>query len=374
MALPDRQTSGAPSAPRCGTWFPSRPALLLAAFAAVLAEPGAVRGQEPISWGNGDPYFATFSIAAVDRTTGESGVAVTTRVPCVGNGVPHVRVGVGAVATQASTRVEYGIELLDLLASGVSPEEALRSRLSEDEMAERRQVGVISLDGRSAQHTGSGTSSWAGHRSGPDYVTQGNLLVDADVLEAVGRSFEASASSDRHLADRLIEALAAGQAAGGDARKGRAQSAAVIVADPREGRSRRPDGVTANINVCEHPEPVGELRRIYNTISQTLGYRTLQQQSGSDIWQLKLMLHALGLFRAGEAELTRDGESDLYTPEVVEAVDAFRRSQGLTDGPSGSPPGLVDEATVERLWEALEAEGKGDALRRRIVELTQVRR
>ena len=350
----------------------SLPVLCMAA--GVLAGAGDLHAQEPLAWGNGDPYFATFSIAAVDRTTGESGVAVTTRVPCVGNGVPHVRVGVGAVATQASTRVEYGVELLDLLAAGTSPEEALRSRVAEDGMAERRQVGVIALDGRSAQHTGSGTSAWAGHLSGPDYVTQGNLLVGAPVLEAVGRTFEASASSGRHLADRLIEALAAGQAAGGDARKGRAQSAAVIVADPREGISRRPDGVTANINVCEHPEPVAELRRIYNTISQTLGYRTLQQQSGSDIWQLKLMLHALGLFRGGEAELTRDGEADLYTPEVVEAVDAFRRSQGLTDGRSGSPPGLVDEATVERLWAALEAEGKADELRRRFVELTQVRR
>jgi uncharacterized Ntn-hydrolase superfamily protein len=352
-----------------------RPSLLCVAVSAgLLSGAGVLDAQEPVSWGNGDPYFATFSIAAVDRTTGESGVAVTTRVPCVGNGVPHVQAGVGAVATQASTRVEYGVELLELLAAGTSPEEALRSRVAEDQMAERRQVGVIALDGRSAQHTGSGTSAWAGHLSGPDYVAQGNLLVGAQVLEAVGRTFEASASSGRHLADRLIEALAAGQDAGGDARKGRAQSAAVIVADPREGISRRPDGVTANINVCEHPEPVAELRRIYNTISQTLGYRILQQQSGGDIWQLKLMLHSLGLFRGGDAELTRDDEADLYTPEVVEAVDAFRRSQGLTDGRSGSPPGLVDEATVERLWAALEAEGKADELRRRIVELTQVRR
>jgi uncharacterized Ntn-hydrolase superfamily protein len=350
------------------------PCLLLAAAVLRLLTPGEATAQEPVAWGNGEPYFATFSIAAVDRETGESGVAVTTRVPCVGNGVPHVRVGVGAVATQASTRVEYGHELLDLLGSGVAPDEALRRRLADDEMANRRQVGVIALDGRSAQHTGEGTSAWTGHRNGPDYVTQGNLLVGAGVLEAVGRTFEASASTGRHLADRLIEALAAGQEAGGDARKGRAQSAAVIVADPREGRSRRPDGVTANINVCEHPEPVGELRRIYNTISQTLGYRTLEQQSGSDIWQLKLMLHALGLFRPGVPELARDGEADLYTPEVVEAVDAFRRAQGLTDGRSGSPPGLVDEATVERLWAALEAEGKADGLRRQIVELTQVRR
>ena len=101
------------------------------------------------------------------------GVAVTTRNACVGNGVPWVRKGVGAVATQASTRTEYGYELLDLMEQGVSPEEALAQRLAEDENSARRQIGVISVDGRSAQHTGT-RSQWAGHRAGPNYVAQGN--------------------------------------------------------------------------------------------------------------------------------------------------------------------------------------------------------
>ena len=117
------------------------------------------------------------------------------------------------------------------------------------------------------------TAPWAGNRAGRNYVTQGNLLVGPEVLQAVAASFEASEGAPRHLADRLIDAIAAGHAKGGDARKGRTQSAAVIVADARPGRSRRADGVTANINVCENPEPVAELRRIYNTISQTLGFR-----------------------------------------------------------------------------------------------------
>lgn len=343
----------------------------LALGAALL--PLALAAQEPVAWGP-ELTFSTFSIAAVDPATGETGVAVTTRVPCVGNAVPHVRAGVGAVATQASTRVEYGAELLDLLAQGVPAGEALRRRVAADSMAERRQVGVIALAGGSAQHTGSGTSAWAGHRAGPNFVAQGNLLVGPQVVDSVAAAFRRSEGSGRHLADRLIEALAAGHAAGGDARKGRLQSAAVIVADPRPGRARRPDGVTANVNVCEHPEPVDELRRIYDTISETLGYRTLQQFQGSDVWQLKLILHALGHYRAGEATLERGDDANVYTREAVEAVDRFRAEQGLSTPAQGSPPGLVDAQTLAALWAAVERTGRADALREQIREITQVRR
>lgn len=332
-----------------------------------------LRAQEPLGWG--DPLrFSTFSIAAVDTSTGESGVAVTTRVACVGNAVPHVRAGVGAVATQAFTRVEYGPEILDLIAAGVHPERALRQLMEGDTLADQRQVGVVALNGTSAQHTGARTIAWAGHRAGPGYVVQGNLLVGEEVIAAVARSFEETAGAGRHLADRLIEALAAGQAAGGDARKGRLQSAAVIVADPRPGRSRRPDRVTASINVCEHPEPVDELRRIHDAISETLGYRTLQQQAGNDVWQLKIILHALGHFRPDRQELARDATANLYTEETVAAVEAFRASAGLAGRDLGSPPGLVDAETVARLWAALERRGRAEEVRERIRELTAVRR
>ncbi len=321
-----------------------------------------------------EPDFSTFSIAAVDPATGEVGVAVTTRVPCVGNIVPWVRAGVGAVATQAFSRAEYGPELLNLLEQGLSAKEALARATAADTGAARRQVGVIGLRGGSAQHTGERTNPWAGHRAGPNYVTQGNLLVGPEVLEAVARNFESTEGTDRHLADRLIEALAAGQAAGGDARKGRAQSAAVTVADARPGVSRRPDGITVNINVCEHPEPVAELRRIYNTISQTLGYRTLKQFVGADVWQLKVILHALGYYRPDQSRLERDANAFVYDQETMAAVDAFRRAQGLSTPEIGSPPGLVDGETVTRLWADLEKAGKAGAVRRELKEVTAVRR
>ncbi|MBI3982919.1 MAG: DUF1028 domain-containing protein, partial [Gemmatimonadetes bacterium] len=256
----------------------------------------------------------------------------------------------------------------------MSATDALARAVAADTGAARRQVGVIGLKGTSAQHTGTGTNAWAGHRAGQNYVTQGNLLVGPQVLEAVARGFESTAASDRHLADRLIEALAAGHAVGGDARKGRAQSAAVVVADARPGRSRRADGITANINVCEHPEPVAELRRIYSAISQTLGYRTLEQFEGADVWQLKVMLHALGHFRPGTDSLVQDREANRYTAETVAAVDAFRAAEQLSTPAVGSPPGLVDADTVSRLWAAAERSGKAADVRRRLKDVTAVRR
>lgn len=345
----------------------------LPALAAALALPLHAAAQQGVGAGE-DLVFHTFSIAAVDPTTGESGVAVTTRNTCVGAAVPWVRAGVGAVATQASSRVEYGNELLDLLEQGVAPQEALARAMAPDEAAARRQVGVIALDGRSAQHTGAETSAWAGHRAGPTYVTQGNLLVGPEVLEAVARAFEASEGEHRNLGDRLVEAIEAGQAAGGDKRKGRPQSAAVLVADPRPGVARRPDGLAVNIHVCENAEPVRELRRIYDAVSQTLGFRTLEQHAGADVWQLKVILHALGYFGDPDAALDRGDDAFVYTREAVEAVDRFRADQGLSTSRNGSPPGLVDAEAVALLWAELEKAGRADEVRERLRSVTRVRR
>lgn len=351
----------------------------LTAIAAVLAlaitaTPRVAQAQEPYAWRD-SLVFHTFSIAAVDPRTGEVGVAVTTRVPCVGNGVPWVRKGVGAVATQANTRTEYGQELLDALARGDSPAAALKQALAADSGFQSRQVAVIAVDGRSAQHTGSGPNAWAGHRAGKNYVTQGNILVGASVIEAVAKSFEASEGMPYHLADRLISALNAGFVLGGDKRHGLRTSAAVVVADARPGMSRRSDGQTANINVCEHADPVGELRRIYDAVSQTLGYRTLEQHAGGDVYQLKVMLNALGLYKRGETVPARGPEANLFTAETVAAVDAFRTSEAMgTPAVGGSPAGLVDTETVARLWAALERAGKAAAVRQQLLDVTLIRR
>ncbi len=331
--------------------------------------------QEPVRWG--PPLeFHTFSIVAVDPRTKETGVAVTTRNPCVGNAVPWVKAGVGAVATQGGTRVEYGPDLLDLLSKGLSAKEALDKLVAADQDRERRQVGVIGIDGRSAQWTGSGQrgseskGDWVAERTGPTFAVQGNSLVSPEVVYAVAAAFQASEGSPRNLADRLIEALNAGHVLGGDGRHGETQSAAVLVADPRPGMSRRPDGQTVNINVCEHPNPVGELRRIYDTASETLGFRTLEQPLGRDVLQLKMMLHALGLFRPNDKAFdVKSPQASNYTQEAVDAVDKFRASQGWQT----TVPGFVDARTIAQLWKRLEEAGKADAIRKQLLDLQRVR-
>jgi uncharacterized Ntn-hydrolase superfamily protein len=349
----------------------------LLAFVTTLVFSPLASAQEPAAWGRGpDISFHTFSIVAVDMSTGETGVVVTTRNPCVGNAVPWVRAGIGAVATQGGTRVEYGNDLLDRLARGLSPQEALDQVVAADEGRENRQVGVIDSQGRSAQWTGKNQygaekqGDWVHMRKGPTFAVQGNSLVGPKVVDAVAESFQVSEGSLRALADRLIEALAAGHALGGDGRHGETQSAAVLVADPRPGMSRRPDGITVNINVCEHPEPVGELRRIYDTASETLGFRKLEQFAGRDVLALKLMLHALGYYRAGEKEVPLTGPSaNVYTEEAVAALDRFRADQewGTT------VPGWVDARVIERLWQRLKEKGREQEVRTRLLELYRIR-
>jgi uncharacterized Ntn-hydrolase superfamily protein len=171
----------------------------------------------------------------------------------------------------------------------------------------------------------------------------------------------------------LIAALEAGHAAGGDARKGRRQSAAVIIADPREGRATRPDGQTVFLSVCEHADPVAEVRRQYEAVSQTLGYRDLQVFSGSDVWQLKVILHSLGFFRPDQERLVRDADANAFTPEVAEAVDRFRDIRGLSTPDDGSPSGFVDKDTVAELWQALGEAGKETEIRMALRAATAIR-
>ena len=350
---------------------------LFAGIAASVLLVMPLSAQEPVAWGTGpDIIFHTFSIVAVDPKTGETGVIVTTRNPCVGNSVPWVRVGVGAVATQGGTRIEYGNDLLDLLAKGVPPQEAMDRVTAADEGRESRQVGVIDMKGNSAQWTGKNQygaekkGDWVHMRKGATFAVQGNALVSTKVVDVIADTFAASEGSARTLADRLIEAEFAGQLLGGDGRHGETQSAAVLVADPRPGMSRRPDGVTVNINVCEHTEPVGELRRIYDTMTETLGFRRLEQFAGRDILQLKLMLHALGYYRPNEKEIAMTGPgANLYTEETVKALDAFRSAQewGTT------VPGYVDARVIERLWSRLKEKGLADEIRRKLMERRNTR-
>jgi uncharacterized Ntn-hydrolase superfamily protein len=332
--------------------------------------------QEPAGWG-AELEFHTFSIVAIDPVTGESGVAVTTRRPCVGNAVTWVRTGVGAVATQGRTRLEYGDDLLDLLERDVAPQEAMDQLVAADEGREHRQVGVIDMKGRTAQWTGlaqygaEAQGDWVAMRTGKHYAVQGNSLVGTQVVEVVADAFENSEGKQRHLADRLIQAISAGQLLGGDGRHGETQSAAVLVADPRPGMSRRPDKVSVDINICEHSEPVGEMRRIYDTVSETLGFRELRQFKGDDVVQLKMILHALGYLEKESPELLlQDPMISVYDDLAIAAVDRFRSDQGW----GTTVPGYVDARTIDRLWISLEEVGQANKVRGRLLEIARVDR
>ena len=307
----------------------------------------------------GDPQYSTFSLCAVDPATGQAGAAVTTRVPFVGRAVPWARAGVGAVCTQASTMVEYGQRGLDLMAKGVDPKDAITQLLADDLGRESRQLGLIDMKGRAAAHTGKNNNFWAGSRQGTNYTVQANIMVGPEVVEAVASTFEASEGTGMPLAERMILALEAGQAKGGGN-----------------------DFITLAIEVGEHAEPVGEMKRIYYATQRRLGYRSFSQIEGPDVIELKRMLHTLGYWRPSlaafpatpvipntremqdlrrsdparydqmqaegrkaAADFARDFSQ--FDVETVAAVDKFRADRKLAY--AGNPPGLVDERLVTAL-------------------------
>jgi len=201
----------------------------------------------------------TFSIVAHDPAAGMFGVAASTKFPAVGVLVPHTRSGVGAIATQARVNPLLGCDGLDLLERGHDAEETLEILLSSDPEPEKRQVGIVDAQGHIAAHSGAATDPWRGHLVAQNCAVMGNLLVGEEVLLAMAGAFEASA--DKPLAERLVRALEAGQAAGGD-KRGR-QSAAV------RGMEGQPYPYL-DLRVDEHPDPVVELRRIYEVAKRDL--------------------------------------------------------------------------------------------------------
>ena len=204
-----------------------------------------------------DPnYLATYSIIARDPGTGELGMGVQSKAFAAGNRAMHAKGGVAVIAHQASANPMYGAIGIDLIERGYSPQEALDMMVASDEGRDRRQVAILDIQGRNAAWSGSGASDWKGHRCGQDYCAQGNILVGPEVVDAMASSFE---SSSGPLAERLMDALDAAQAAGGDARG--KQSGAILVVAPRAGSGGFSDRVV-DIRVDDHPRPLEELRRV----------------------------------------------------------------------------------------------------------------
>lgn len=234
-----------------------RAAFALTAVMWAAPSPGVAQHPEP--W----PPVATFSILGYDSTTGEVGAAVQSRVFAVGNGVLWAEADVGVVATQAIVDVSYGPRALAYLRQGLAPAEVVRRVLAddpdprpEDWSKEGRQFSVMNAKGEVATYTGPKATEWAGHKIGRHYSAQGNILAGPGVVDSMAAAFERTTG---HLSFRLLAALEAGQAAGGDKRG--MQSAAMLIVK-KDGGVWLHNDVVLRLQVDDSPEPIKELRRL----------------------------------------------------------------------------------------------------------------
>jgi uncharacterized Ntn-hydrolase superfamily protein len=209
---------------------------------------------------------ATYSIVACDLTAGQWGVAVQSKFLAVGSVVPWAEPHVGAIATQSYANPRYGPEGLGLLREGRSAEETVEALTAADEGRAERQVGVVDGQGRAASFTGSECHDWAGGRTGEGYAAQGNILVSGETVGALAATFEQNGHLS--LAERLLECLAAAQAAGGD-RRGQ-QSASLLVVEKDAGYAKLSD-VVVDLRVDDHESPIAELRRLYGLHNELFG-------------------------------------------------------------------------------------------------------
>jgi uncharacterized Ntn-hydrolase superfamily protein len=206
-----------------------------------------------------DPAANTFSIVAFDPATGDLGIAVASKVLGVGSIVPYAKANVGAIATQSAANTAYGPDGLELLASGKDAKETVRLLTEADDGRDSRQLGVVDAQGNVAAFSGSKCNGWFGHVEGDHYTIQGNLLAGEDVVKKMATAYEEARKVDEsELADWLMAALKAGDAAGGD-KRGK-QSAAIMVARDKAGYGRNDRYI--DLRVEDHEEPIAELSRL----------------------------------------------------------------------------------------------------------------
>jgi uncharacterized Ntn-hydrolase superfamily protein len=209
-----------------------------------------------------DPgYLATFSIITRDPATGEFGFAVQSKAFAAGNRAVAIRGGLGVIAHQASANPMYGAIGFELLERGFTPQQALDMMLRSDEGRNSRQVAILDAQGRTASWDGPGANDWKGHKCGANYCAQGNILAGPQVVDALAATFESARGT---LAERMMDALDAAQAAGGDARG--MQSGALVVTRPLGGAGGFSDRVI-DIRVDDSRTPLADLRHLLNLYS-----------------------------------------------------------------------------------------------------------
>lgn len=264
-------------------------------------------------------YLSTFSIVAFDSKTGELGIAVESKFLAVGAVVPWAVAGVGAIATQSFANTSYGPRGLRMLKQGLTPKQVGQKLIAGDKQADQRQFGIVDAKGRAFTYTGGGCYEWAGGKTGKHYAAQGNILKSPEVVDALAETFEMTTGN---LATRLVTALAAAQAAGGD-RRGQ-ESAALLVVRAKGGYGGFDDRYL-DLRVDDHAAPIDELKRLLD-----LHHLYLGKTDPSDILpidsplarELQEMMRARGYY-AGEIngewdEVTQKGFRELAGVENLE--------------------------------------------------------
>lgn len=275
---------------------------------------------------------ATFSIVAFDPETDSLGVAVQSKFLAVGSVVPWARVGVGAVATQAMANYNYGPRGLELMSTGRTAAQTVEDLISADEDREHRQLGVVDARGMAATFTGSECFEWAGGTTGEHYAAQGNMLVGGETVEAIARTYEETRGD---LAARLLSALEAGQAAGGDSRG--KQSAALLVVREGGGYGGDNDRVV-DLRVDDHPDPIRELIRIRDLHTLYFGGTRPEDVVAVD-----------GEVRGDVAEALRRGGyiqgPDADDDTLLDALSAYIRTENFEE--REQERGYLDRAVLE---------------------------
>ena len=270
----------------------------------------------------------TYSIVARDKDTGELGVAVQSHYFQVGPVVPWAIAGVGAVATQSMVNVSFGPLGLEYMRVGYPAEQALNALLAGDTEPERRQVALVDARGDVAAHTGAKCIPAAGHRIGPGFSVQANLMENDTVWDAM---FEAYSSSTESLAERMLAALDAAEAEGGDIR-GKQSAAMLVVTGKPIGRSW--EDRTVDLRVEDSPEPLPELRRLLNIRRSLQAHRQADaiEEAGDKRAAARKRLDAIAMapqliemrFWTG-LSLVEIGDLDAGCKLIAEAVDQDRR-------------------------------------------------
>ncbi len=270
---------------------------------------------------------ATFSIVAYEPETGAMGCAVESRYFAVGAVVCWGEAGVGVVATQANVNVGYGPKGVALLREGLPAQQVVDRLLAEDTFPGKdgRQLAVVDAKGGIAVHTGPAANDWAGHKKGATYSTQGNILTGVEVVDGLASAFEGAKGS---LAEKLVTALEAGQAAGGD-RRGQ-QSAAILVVQKGAGRNINND-VAVRLHVDDHETPIAELRRLLNiqlAMNALFQSRTLMTEKKNDE-ALVLARKAVELWPTASDPYLYLGVLAYTAGDKAEALKALRKGSEL---------------------------------------------